>query len=441
MAAINLSDYQIDAVNRMHNGCILNGDVGSGKSRTAIAYYYVQNGGKLNSDSYVSMKDPCDLYIITTAQKRDKLEWEGELCYFIMSPDPKASRYKHKIVIDSWNNIQKYESVKNAFFIFDEQRLVGYGKWVHAFFSIAKQNKWILLTATPGDTWLDYMPVFIANGFYKNKTDFCRQHVVWDAFVNFPRVRTYFNEGPLIKYKHYILVNMNYHKETIPHKAFIICDYDRKAYDLVTKSRWNIYEDHPITNASEFCSVLRKIVNTSVDKQLKLLDVVEKHNKLIIFYTYDYELEILRNLFSNTPYTVGEWNGHVHNPVPKGDKWVYLVQYTAGAEGWNCITTDTIAFYSQSYSYKVMKQAAGRIDRRNTPYKDLYYYHFKTNSKIDAAIQSKLNQKKKFSEKDFAPKFEPVEEKSTVIKNCNEYNNWEDPTSPMYDPNYIKEGH
>lgn len=436
MAVINLSDYQIDAVNRMHNGCILNGGVGAGKSRTAITYYYVQNGGEINTgQSYVKMKNPCDLYIITTAQKRDKMEWEDEMRYFLLSTNPEVNYYKNKIVVDSWNNIKKYMDVKDAFFIFDEQRLVGYGEWVHAFFKIAKQNKWILLSATPGDKWLDYMPVFIANGFYRNKTDFCNQHVIWDPFVSFQRPKGYINEGKLLKLKRYVLVNMNYQRPTVPHKAFIICDYNKHDYEIASKDRWNIFEQKPIENASEFCAVLRRIVNSSPDKQLKLLDLVEKHPKVIIFYNYDYELEILRNLFRDTPYQVGEWNGHVHSKIPEGDKWVYLVQYTAGAEGWNCITTDTIVFYSQNYSYKIMVQAAGRIDRRNTPFKDLYYYHFKTQSKIDGAIQSTLNKKKKFSEKGFAPVFEKKEEPkvvSTPPKNwidecCEIYNSWEHP--------------
>ena len=38
-----LDGYQIDAVNRMKNGCILCGGVGSGKSRTSLAYYITGN--------------------------------------------------------------------------------------------------------------------------------------------------------------------------------------------------------------------------------------------------------------------------------------------------------------------------------------------------------------------------------------------------------------
>lgn len=406
MPAITLSSDQLEALGRMKSGCILKGGTGSGKSLTGIAFYYVYHGGEVNKGhEFKPMKNPRDLYIITTAKKRDDHEWDGELGYFLLCTDPKLCHYNIKVVVDSWQNIDKYSDVENAFFIFDEQRLVGYGVWAHAFFRIARNNKWILLTATPGDRWEDYMTVFIANGFYKNKTDFTRQHLIYNNFTKFPQIRGYMNEGKLIKLRDLITVELKYEKHTIQHHQDILCDYDHYTYDYVVKNRWNTFKEQPIMNASEYCSVLRQIVNTSPDRQNKLLDIVLTRKKVIIFYSYDYELELLRNLFNNRyPYT--EWNGHKHQPLLDTDKWVYLVQYSAGSEAWNCISTDTIIFYSQAYSYKTMVQAAGRIDRRNTPYVDLYYYHLKSNSKIDLAISKILKRKKKFSEKGFAPFFD-----------------------------------
>lgn len=444
MSVVTLRDYQEDALKRMRIGCILNGGVGSGKSRTALAFYYTRYGGKINNSEYVYMKNPPDLYIITTAKKRDQLEWDDELVTFFMSRDPNVSKYKNKIVIDSWQNIKKYVDVKDAFFIFDEQRVVGYGVWTKSFIKITRNNPWILLSATPGDTWLDYVPVFIANNFYKNKTDFIQQHVIYNSFVNYPSVSRYVNEGKLLKYKNSILVRMDFKRQTIPHHETILVTYDVDSYDIVVRKRWNIYENSPIMNAGEYCYVLHRIVNSSPDRQSKLIDIVQKHKKAIIFYNYDYELDILRALFTGH-YTVAEWNGHKHEDIPKGDAWVYFVQYTAGSEGWNCITTDTIIFYSQSYSYKQMVQAAGRIDRLNTPYKDLYYYHFRSSSKIDSAIYKALSKKKKFSEKGFAPDFSEQNEKpkqfvssgfkSHISDYCAEYNNWEDPNNPLYGGN------
>lgn len=439
MPVISLSVDQEDAIGRMKNGCILRGTTGSGKSRTGIAYYYTRFGGKVNVDEYVDMVNPPDLYIITTARKRDKLEWEEELGYFFISTNPEVSHYKNlKVVVDSWNNIGKYIMVQNAFFIFDEQRVIGYGKWVHVFLKIASRNAWILLTATPGDTWTDYIPVFIANGYYKNKTDFIRRHVVYSRFTNYPKVEKYIDEGRLWKIRNHITVDLDYNKSTIPHHYDIVCDYDHGMYDFVVHSRWNVYKNKPIENAGEYCLVLRRIVNSSVDRQSKILDIVKQRKKVIIFYSHDFELEILRKLFDGAyPYT--EWNGHKHQELLDTDHWVYLVQYNAGSEAWNCITTDTIIFYSQSYSYKLMVQAAGRIDRRNTPYKDLYYYHMKSFSKIDGAIARTLKRKKTFSEKNFAPEFKQQEKNIDIGDYAEVYNNWEDPTSPKYDPEWIEQ--
>lgn len=402
---IGLYDYQIDAVKRMKNGCILNGGVGSGKSRTALAYYYLRNGGdpaSLCGDNYIPMDDPPkDLYIITTARKRDTLEWDGDMAPFLLSTHTDVNLYCNKVVVDSWNNITKYKDVTGAFFIFDEDRVTGSGVWVKSFLKIAKSNEWIILSATPGDTWQDYIPVFLANGFYKNKSEFIREHIVYSRFSKFPKVDRYLNTGRLIRLRNNILIDMDFHRDTIPHHEDVYVSYDISAYKDICRNRWNPWEDRPIENASEFCYSLRKIVNTDEARQVALLQIIEKHPKAIIFYNFDYELDILKKLYYGEDFEIAEWNGHKHQEVPKGEKWVYLVQYTAGNEGWNCVRTDTIIFYSQNYSYKVMTQAAGRIDRLNTPYKDLYYYHIKSHSGIDLAISKALKNKKKFNERKF----------------------------------------
>ncbi len=403
--SVKLFDYQLDALRRMKNGCILNGGVGSGKSLTAVGYYYLHNGGKLyalNGGNYSYMKHPKDLYIITTAKKRDSLEWEKELFPFLLSPNPKANYYKNAVTIDSWNNIKKYTNAKNAFFIFDEQRVVGYGAWTKAFLKIAKSNEWILLSATPGDTWQDYIPVFIANGFYRNKTEFTENHVIYDHRVkNFPKIKGYFNTRKLVRLRENILVDMDFHRSTIPHHEEVSVTYNKSLYKELTRNRWNIWEDRPIETAAELCYGLRKIVNSDESRSVAVLEIYENHPKVIIFYNFDYELEILKNLYYGDDVEIAEWNGHNHQEIPTGDKWVYLVQYTAGCEGWNCITTDTIIFYSQNYSYKVVAQASGRIDRLNTPFTDLYYYHLRSKSGIDLAIQKALKAKKNFNESRF----------------------------------------
>lgn len=401
MAKPFLYDYQMDSVNKMRNGCILNGGVGSGKSRTGLYYYFKEQGGSIDPD-YIYMKKPKDLYIITTAMKRDSLEWEGELANFLISTNPEKNKtYGNKVIIDSWNNIKKYSDIQGAFFIFDEDRVTGSGVWVKAFLKIAKSNDWIILSATPGDTWQDYIPVFIANGFYKNKTEFTREHIIYSRFTKYPKIDRYINTGRLNRLRNRILIDMDFTRHTIPHHEDMYCKYDISKYKNVTRTRWDPYKNEPIQQASGLCYVLRRIVNEDESRQTALLELFEKHPKMIVFYNFDYELDILKGLYYGENVEIAEWNGHKHQPVPSGEKFIYLVQYNAGAEGWNCIRTDTIVFYSQNYSYKVMQQASGRIDRLNTPYRDLYYYHLKSRSGIDLAISRALSQKKKFNENKF----------------------------------------
>ena len=401
---INLYEYQKEAVENLNNGSILIGRVGSGKSLTALYYYFSKVcKGKVNP--LVPMEQPMDLYIITTARKRDTLEWEKECNPFMLSKKKELSINNVALTIDSWNNISKYSDVKNAFFIFDEQRVVGAGAWVKSFLSIAKKNQWVLLSATPGDSWMDYVPVFIANGFFKNRTEFIRSHVIFNRFVSYPQVERYIDTYKLLEYKQKILVPMNYTRNRKVTKKNIYLDYNKDEYEKVFKLRWNIYKNEPIKNASEFCLVLRKIVNGDASRVTALNKIFKDNKKLILFYNFNYELDILRQFAEEHSIPFGEWNGHKHQPIPSSDTWLYLVQYTSGAEGWNCIETDSILFYSQNYSYKIMEQAAGRIDRLNSPFKELKYYYFMTNSTIDLAIKKSLDNKKEFNYLSFAKQY------------------------------------
>ncbi len=396
---------QLEAVDQLKNGSILCGSVGSGKSRTGLYYYFVKEcKGSIAVNGAGSFKKPSapkDLYIITTARKRDTLEWEKELVDFRLSTDPDISLPRINVVVDSWNNIKKYANIKNAFFLFDEQRVVGYGAWSKAFIHIAKNNHWILLTATPGDNWDDYIPVFIANGFYKNKTEFERRHNVYARYSNYPKVIKRLDVKRLINLKNSILVMIDYTKPTESHVERIRTAYNKNMYNTLFRERWNVFENKPVENISELCYCLRRVSNTDPSRIAMVRSLLLTAPKVVIFYNFNYELDILIELGKEMNLTTAQWNGHIHEPIPKTDQWMYLVQYAAGAEGWNCVETNTMIFYSQSYSYKQMIQAAGRIDRRNTPFRDLYYYHLSSSSKIDLAIDRCLKKKKKFNESNF----------------------------------------
>ena len=404
--SIDLYDYQIDDIKRLKSGSILCCGVGSGKSRTALAYYYIcECNGKLKVNGKGSIEEPTnpkDLYIITTAKKRDSLEWEKEASNFVITKNRDTSIGGIQMTIDSWNNIKKYSDIKDAFFIFDEQRVVGKGVWVKTFWKITKKNNWILLSATPGDQWSDYIPVFVANGFYRNRTEFNVRHCIYNRYSKYPKIERYIDEGILIKYRRQILVVMNDQRKTIRHKENVIVDYNKELYKIVFKDRWNIYDNEPIKETGKLFYLIRRVVNSDPSRLSKVLEIVLDKKRCIIFYNHSYELEILRKSFDEIGILYSEWNGQRHESLPIGDRWVYLVQYSAGCEGWNCITCNTIIFYSQSYSYRMTEQAAGRIDRINTPYKDLYYYYIRSNASIDVAIYKALSKKKNFNEKSFS---------------------------------------
>ena len=398
---VKLYDHQKEAIKKLNNGKILFGGVGSGKSITALVYYFEKVcGGVISGSQYAPMTKPKDLYIITTARKRDTMEWDKEASNLYLSRND-TGRDGTKLVIDSWNNIEKYTGITGAFFIFDEQRVVGSGKWVKSFLAIAKKNEWILLSATPGDTWCDYIPVFIANGYYRNRTEFLRRHVVFSPYTKFPKIDRYVEVDRLINIRKNILVKMDYSKETERHNEDIFVGYDESQYKFVSDNKWDIYKDEPVENVSQFCSTIRRIVNESGERIDKFRELVKSNPKVIVFYNFDYELDILRNVLCNEELVYAEWNGHKHQSIPTSPTWCYLVQYTAGCEGWNCIETNVIVFYSQSYSYKQMEQAEGRIDRINTPFEDLYYYHLRSRAPIDMAITKCLRKKQDFNESSY----------------------------------------
>lgn len=374
-----LYSHQEEALGLLRSGKVLVGGVGSGKSRVGASWA-------------LSQADVGKIIVITTARKRDSLEWEGE--FAVLGVD------LNELTIDSWNNIRKYQSLCDHVFIFDEQRVVGSGQWVKSFLKIAKHNQWILLSATPGDVWLDYVPLFIANGYYKNKNKFAERHIVWDRFAKYPKVKRYLDTGLLEARRRKILVPMPAERHTRRNRSYIPMDYNEAMYESIAKKRVDPWTGGPYRNAAGVCYGLRRCVNSDRSRVDHIRLVARKRKKLIVFYNFNYERDILLEL--RDEFNVAEWNGHNHESIPSTDSWVYLVQYTAGAEGWNCVETDTIVFYSLNYSWKVLEQAEGRIDRINTPFTDLHYFYFISESGIDSAIREAVRKKGIFNERIFA---------------------------------------
>ncbi|QJD49654.1 DNA helicase [Gordonia phage Secretariat] len=399
---VQLYPHQQKAVNELSDGKVLVGGVGTGKTITSLVYFYTKvMGGELNKPETIT--NPMDLYIFTTARKRDELDWQRDAAKLAMTRDRDASIHHIQVTVDSYNNIAKYKEIKNAFVILDEQRMVGTGTWVKSFLKIAKSNRWIMLSATPGDKWEDYIPLFIANGFVKNITEFRRNHIVYAPYTKYPKVERYLQTGQLIRWRRELLVEMPYLRHTTRHIHRTVCDHDVEMMKTVMEKRWHPFEQRPLRDMGEMFAMMRKVAYSHESRKAAVIDLVKnKHPRLIVFYNFDYELETLRTLADDLPgWAVAEWNGHKHEPVPTGDKWLYLVQYVAGAEAWNCVETDAICFYSQTYSYRNYEQAQGRIDRLNTPHKDLHYYVLVSTSRIDKAISRALRNKKNFNETDF----------------------------------------
>ena len=389
---IQLTEYQVNAIEKLHDGCVLRGGTGSGKTLTSLVYVFEKLlGGEsplYPGHTYKKQKIKTPVYVITTPKKRDSGDWESEAVIVPFALND----------VNSWNNIKKYEKIKDSIFIFDETKITGYGAWAYSFLKIAKQNKWILLSATPGDSFIEYTSLFVANGFYKNKTEFEREHVVWSRFTKYPKVDRYLNVSKLIRLRDSILVEMPAERAITQNHKNVICDFDKIGYDILFEKRWNFYDNKPIRDISQLCYLLRKLVNSDSSRLEALNQIYNKHPRLIIFYNFNYELKILRDWCESKKIIYSEWNGHNHDPLPDGKTWVYLCQYTAAQEAWNCITTDCIIFYSQTYSYKALNQSSGRIDRMNTPYKFLYYYHLVSLSSIDVGIEKILLKKENFNE-------------------------------------------
>lgn len=340
--------------------------------------------------------EPVDLYVITTPKKRDDLDWPKEAARFGISTNPEASMGGITLIVDSWNNIKKHTKVQDAFFIFDEQRAIGSGVWSKSFIAIAKRNRWVMLSATPADRWMDLVPVFIAKGFYKNKTQFVREHVVYSPYTKYPSIRMYLDIPTLKRHRDETFVIMPFKRRTKTNIVDVPVMYDREATKLLKKTEWNPYKDYPIRNHPEYVHVLRRLIYSHASRISELIKIHIKAKRLIIFYNFNYELDIMREGFANLT-EVSEHNGHNHDPVPTGDNWVYLVQYISGSEAWECFSTNHMAFYSANPSYRATIQAMGRINRMTTTYKNLYYYRLMSESAPDKGMMKSFGNKEDFN--------------------------------------------
>lgn len=406
MPGVNLRQFQHECVQALRSGKVLAAGVGAGKSIMALYWYVtkcctVRTSHNANGELFQIMPGSPDLVIITTAKKRDNHEWDDELYRYALHQGENSKKMgRVHVTIDSWNNITKYVDT-SAVFIFDEQRAIGSGAWSKAFVRIARRNPWVMLSATPADTWSDWCPIFVADGFYRNRTEFFRRHAVYSRYTKYPRIDRWIDEDYLNRCRDRVLVTCEVPRETERVVHQLTCAYDKETVRKAMKTRWNPETEEPFLNATELCFYLRRVIDTDPTRLSYAAHVVRDHRKVIIFYTLRAELEQILKLEEVTGVPVYQYNGGRHDDLPQGNSWVYAVQFQAGSEGWNCTSCNTVLYWSLPYSYKQAEQAAGRIDRLDTSYKTLNYYIMRSFAPLDLGIIRALRNKENFNASGF----------------------------------------
>lgn len=139
------------------------------------------------------------------------------------------------------------------------------------------------------------------------------------------------------------------------------------------------------------------------DKIAALKDLIEStEDRLIIFYNFNGELEVLRDLCASVERPVSIICGNIKDlsSYEKSKDSVTLVQYQAGAMGLNLQKSNKIVYFTPPLSSEFFEQSKKRIHRIGQD-RTCFYYYLICSGSIEEKIYRTLAMRKDYTERLF----------------------------------------
>lgn len=390
---ITLRSYQQDAVEALLNGKhIVVASCGVGKGFISLEW---ARGTKKSN-----------VLVITQASKVKSNDFVEEAKLL----DEKWYNSQSSFTVVSWNSLAKWlkehqsENFADYAIIADEiQRIKNYSTGMgKSFLKIASHTKcWAGFTATPGESWIQMMPYFVACGFVKHKTDFTNKFCVTQSFKGYIEIIGYNHEEVLNKW----WSGITYFPDTkemekqLPSETHKVVHFKAPTgYAKVLKTKTRLDTDEFIDTSMAMCHYLRQLC-CSKEKVEWLKEFVESlDTSCVVFYTYIEEGEKIKEALKGVK--IWEINGKKHD-IPTADTIgkhdVVLAQWESGSASLNLQFMNYWVSFSPCYSLTTSCQSRGRIKRIGQT-KPMFYYYLKTDHTIENDIYKALKEKRDFSE-------------------------------------------
>ncbi|MBL0992197.1 MAG: DEAD/DEAH box helicase [Escherichia coli] len=416
---MKLFDYQKEAIENFESKPLNLSDVGTGKSYMSIGSY---------------VKSECSkLLIICLAPKVNDFVEDSEIFNLNVTALNKGTKKNKELLSESnlvaisfessWRLTELNKWVdKDTFIIIDESHKVSVSKskvtkFVMGLSKRAKYN--YLCTATPVsngklENW--YPQLFISNVFRKPKKEFEQLFVIKQmrqmGSMRFMQITGYRNEHLLEQMIDEASVKYKRDKGYLP-EDYVYKTKKPAMYNKLKKSR--LYKDDndlrvELDNSSKLFNSLRQVSHgflNGISKQVskepfeRLDAILETHNneRVVIFYNYKWEAEMLKQLLDKLKRPYGEYNGSVKDlkPFKNNDNGVVLAQYKSASTGINdFVISNVMVFNSMPLSSTEYLQAKGRTDRHGQD-KTPLYYHIVPDTPIEKKIFSVVTNGKDFT--------------------------------------------